>query len=403
MTAYDSVGQQFNGYQIHKTLRVLGHSSHMFVDKSSMDELEIHKVGNSMLKLIDAFLVRIERMFSLQSVLPVPSLSMYSTSYYKNADVVHLQLLHAEHFCSLLNIPFLAKRKRVVWTIHDPWLMTGHCVYPLDCERWLTGCGNCPDLSLPLPIKRDATAFNWKLKKWIMHHSKVSLIVASQWMYDRVKQSPILSHLPCHLIPFGVDTKVFKPHTKSECRSRFGIPIDANVLAFRWTPNHAVKGSSYIKKALESLELMKPTYLLCLDAPYAYGIDDALMERYNFIFLGWVDDRDLLISVLNAADIFLMPSTAEAFGLMAVESMACGTPVIVFEGTSLPSVIHAPHGGIAVPYKDHEALATAIRELLDNQDLYQSLVKNGLEIVRQEYSLELYIKRHLDLYDTLLS
>jgi glycosyltransferase involved in cell wall biosynthesis len=98
-----------------------------------------------------------------------------------------------------------------------------------------------------------------------------------------------------------------------------------------------------------------------------------------------------------------MPSIAEAFGMMAVESMACGTPVIVFDGTALPDVIHAPEGGISVPAKDSKSLADAIIRLLNDKQLYAQLVENGLRIVREEYTLEKHIQRHIELYSSLLN
>jgi glycosyltransferase involved in cell wall biosynthesis len=204
------------------------------------------------------------------------------------------------------------------------------------------------------------------------------------------------------VIPFGINTKVFKPHDQAESRARFGIPHDAIVLAFRWTPYFSVKGSDYIKRALEILKLDKPTYVLLFDAPHTYGLE-SLEEKYHFVDLGWVEDPYQVALALSAADLFLMPSIAESFGMMAVESMACGTPVIVFEGTSLPSVIDAPHGGIAVPYMDHGALAQAIKSVLNNSALRQSLVENGSRIVQQRYTLDAYVRRHLELYESLLS
>ena len=83
--------------------------------------------------------------------------------------------------------------------------------------------------------------------------------------------------------------------------------------------------------------------------------------------------------------------------------MACGTPVIVFEGTALPSVIHAPDGGVAVTYKDAHALANAIEDLLGDKERYDTIVQNGLEIVRNEYSLDKYLQRHIDLYTELIN
>ena len=234
-----------------------------------------------------------------------------------------------------------------------------------------------------------------------MHHSNITLVVASQWMYDRVNHSPILSHLPCHIIPLGVDSRQFKPRDKLRCRSRFGIPHDAHVLAFRCRGDgERFKGWPWLERALMLLKITQKTYLLVFEGK---GYMSNLTDKYEVIELGWVNDQDLLVDALNAADIFLMPSVAEAFGIMAVEAMACGTPVIVFEGTALPDVIHAPRGGIAVPYKDHVALARAIENLLQDGVLYANLVREGLRIVEQEYNSHLYVQRHIALYESLVN
>ena len=402
ITAHDVAGQQFNGYLLHRALLAEGQDSHMAVHRSGFDQPEIHEVGGALLGFLNKGIAKVERKLSLYSVLPVSSVTLYFARYYRNAEIVHLQLPHAAQFFSLLNIPLMSRQHHMVWTLHDPWMTAGHCIHPMDCNRWLTGCGECPDLTIPLPLLRDRTNLMWRLKYWVMHHAKVDLIVASRWMYERVCRSPILSHLPCHLIPFGIDTDMFRPLEKTACRRKFGIPEDAHVLAFRWTPYFVVKGADYIKKALGLLKPVKPTYLLTFDAPVSYGLD-SLGDKYRFVDLGWVEDRQLIVSALNAADVFLMPSIAESFGMMAVEAMACGTPVVVFEGTSLPAVIHAPEGGTAVPSKDAGALARAIEDLLKDRERRESLSGAGLEIVRREYTMGAYVERHLKLYESLIA
>lgn len=399
-TAYDRDGQQFNGYLLHKELLNLGHKSQFAVFEKYLHDPEIHEIGGHSLRGMNNCLAYAERRLSLHSVLPILSFVLMAAPYYREAELIHLELLHARQFFSLLAIPLMTRRRPVIWTIHDPWLMSGHCVHSMDCERWLTGCGDCPDLGISLPIRSDRTALNWKIKKWVMHHARLSLVVASPWMYDRVKRSPILSHLPCHLIPFGVDTTIFNSDNKAANRRHFGIPKEDFVIAFRsvpWAGNF--KGTEYVEKALLALKPSRKAHLLTFQD---VGGLEALRGKFPFTELDWVTDRHLLAQALGAADVFLMPSTAEAFGMMAVESMACGTPVIAFEGTSLPGVIHAPRGGIAVPYGDHLALARAIEMLMRDQPALISLSIEATKIVKEEYTLELYLKRHLDLYQNLL-
>jgi len=401
ITTWDNLGQQFNGYQIHQALLKSGYTSNMAVKNRGFNEIYIHQIGNSLTRKIDKGLGKIERMFSLYAVLPISPYSLYFSEYYKQSDLVHLQLIQSESFFSLFNLPIISKQKKTVWTLHDPWLLSGHCVHSLECDRWLSGCGKCPDLTLSFPIKRDTTAFTWKLKHWIMHHSQITLVVASQWMYKRVKQSPILSHLPCHIIPFGLDTQIFKPLNKAQCRQKFNIPIDANVLAFRYQKSpESFKGWPWLETALMSLELTKPTCLVVFDDQ---GVPNKLQEKYQIIELGWVQDQNILCEALNTADIYLMPSVAESFGMMAVEAMACGIPVIVFENTAVCDVIRAPKAGIAVSYKNAQALKEAIFNLLKNIEQQEKLSQAALELVRTEYETQIYIQRHIDLYKMIIN
>ena len=158
------------------------------------------------------------------------------------------------------------------------------------------------------------------------------------------------------------------------------------------------KGISFLLEALEIYVPNKPTTLLILENGKCFHL---LSSKYNILTLGWLDGEELAVA-LSAADIFLMPSIQESFGLMAVEAMATGTPVVVFEGTSLPEIIKAPLGGLAVKAKNSKALADAIQELLDNDVLRDKLSKQARLIAEQEYSFPLYVDRHISLYEDVI-
>jgi glycosyltransferase involved in cell wall biosynthesis len=402
VSSHDLVGQQFNGYVLQQELIKLGHQSDMFVLESTSGAPNVHQLGGKVGRTLNGVASKLERELSLHNVFPTLGSSLLHSALFKSADIVHLQLLHSRQFISLLDLPSISKQKKVVWTLHDPWITTGHCIHPLDCNRWLTGCGHCPDLLRPIPAKRDATALNWKIKNWVMHRTDLHLVVASEWMAERCRSSSILAHLPYSVIPFGIDTQVFNPEGRRAARSFFNIPDYANVITFRWAPYFKLKGPEYIKKALETLSLDRETYVITMDAPSSYGLLD-LKERYRFIDLEWVEDRQKIALALKAADVFLMPSMAESFGLMAVEAMACGAAVIIFENTALQSVVHAPDAGIAVPYQNTAALVKAIELILSNSEHRENLRKNALAVVRDHYTLERYVQSHLDLYGKMLS
>jgi len=398
VTTWDWAGQNFNGYKLHQAMLAQGHDSHMAVMNARLGEPEIHELDGPVLLRTNRFLSRAERFLSLHSVLPVTSLALYGKPYYYQADLLHLQLLHGGQFFSMLNLPIMSRKRPTLWTLHDPWMTTGHCIHPLDCPRWRSGCGQCPDLGLPIVVRGDSTAVAYKIKRWVMHHSDIELVVSSPWMEQRVSESPILNHLPMHRIPFGLDPAIFHEQDKAACRAAFSIPPGAKVLAFRESaPSYRLKGIEYIVEALERLEMGEPVYLLAFEGR---GEVEFPRHKYVTIELGWVTDPKLLATALGAADMFLMPSLAESFGLMAVEAMACGTVPIVFDGTALPGVIQ--DGGVVIPSRDSEALAAAIERLWRDEAERAALRDNGLRIVGNDYTLDLYVERHLSLYQRLV-
>jgi len=402
VSSYDLFGERFNGMRIHKELLAHGHDSDYLVDRKYSEDPRVHKLGSWPLRNLNKVSKRLETYLSRQSDLCVLGLGVFAKACFWQADLLHLQLLHARSFISLRMLPFIANKKRpVLWTLHDPWVTTGHCVHSLGCDRWRYGCGTCPDLSLPLPIRSDRTARNWILKRKSLERSSIHLIVASPWMARRVADSPILNHLPRSIIPFGLDANVFRSGDKMSARRQLNLPSDAKVAAVRWVPHNMLKGTRFAEKALMSLPDGVVTHVLCFESE---GQDISMLQRrYTVIPMGILKTGQEVACAMRASDVFMMPSLGETFGMMAIEAMACGTPVVVFEGTSLPEVIHAPHCGIAVPKEDHEALAVAVTQILTKSDMRNSLVENGLSLISREYTEATYLKRHFSLYEKLLA
>jgi glycosyltransferase involved in cell wall biosynthesis len=96
----------------------------------------------------------------------------------------------------------------------------------------------------------------------------------------------------------------------------------------------------------------------------------------DVIFPGYVPDDDL-VKFYNAADLLVYPSLYEGFGLPPLEAMACGTPVITSNTSSLPEVVG--DAGIMVDPVDIDALTESIYQVLNNPNLQEDMQKNGLE------------------------
>lgn len=406
VNCWDLLGSRFNGREINKFLQKNGHDAYQCVwikkggDPKTWALLEGIRHSNRKLSPVDwinAGIEASERALSLQSLLYPWSLQLLFDHRFLGSDVVHYHLLHNGYF-SLLTMPKLTRLKPSVWTIHDPWLMTGHCVYPYACGRWKTGCGECPDLKTFMPMWFDNTSYMFKVKKDILERSQVEIVVASRYMLEMASLSPILRNKQIHYIPFGVDLDVFKKIDKVAVRERYNIDPNSLVISFRNTSNE-FKGLKYIMEALDRIDLANypvPIVLLTIDRKGTYSLFN---EKFKTVELGAVTDESTMADFYNCSDLFLMPSTAEAFGMMAIESMACGTPVIVFKGTSLPDVTFSPSGGVSVPMGDSEALYHAIHRLLMDSQERAAVGEAAIEIVREHYGFDSHAQKIMSVYE----
>lgn len=393
----DLAGSRFNGHDLQIMLnKKKGYSAKQFVTA---------KVGNSentvpMIKTNGGYFVREKCMdfhnrISMQSVIYPFGEIIRDSEEFKEADIVHYHLIF-NYFMSLYSFKKLAQLKPTIWTLHDPWALTGHCVYPVDCKGWLTGCNDCPYLDRYSPLEEDNASSIWNIKKEIYKELDIDIVVASQWMYDLVKKSPLTRHFErLHLIPFGIDLELFKrKENRDEIRKKLGIGKDNFVIMFRQAKEW--KGIPEIKEMLENLNTNKPITILTVGET---GMIDEFKDKYQVIEYKWVNDNELMVELYSASDLFLMPSVAEAFGMMAIEAMACSLPVIVFEGTSLPSVTYSPKCGIALKRGDTDSFVETVERLVSSPNECIERGEIGRQLSEENYGLERYNSEIIKLYN----
>lgn len=395
ITCNDLAGGRFNGVLLREHFERLGiDSTHLVWRKASPHPSVIKAFAYPGSRELMSLLSRIESRFSLQAALNFQWFALPAYEKFRSTDVVHYHLLHDGNYFSMAALPWLSFWKPSVWTLHDPWAMTGHCVHPLDCENWKTGCGNCPYLDLPIAIREDRTARNFRMKHWAYRRSRMHIILASRWMMSFASQSPLMKGFHLHHVPFGLDLERFRPRPPDAARRSLGVPKDHTVICLR-AFDGPYKGLGYVRQALRLLSLEKKISLLTFNTK---GILDEFIGKYPIVELGWTDNENLMIEAYSAADFFLMPSIAEAFGLMAIEAMACGKPVICFEGTSLPEITFAPEVGLAVPSRDAGALASAIARWVRNPDEVAVRGAKARVIAEKHYGVARFVRDVRDVY-----
>jgi glycosyltransferase involved in cell wall biosynthesis len=392
----DVIGSRFNNFALRELLAANDvRSRHLVWKKHSDDEASVQFFNVPGSKLAVRALDRVERELSLQSRLFPQSFTLPLHRDFREADIVHYHIIH-DRFFGLDALPLLTRLRPSIWTWHDPWPMTGHCIYPITCERWRTGCGACPMLDLPFAMRKDRTAKDFAWKQRLFRGMDIDIVVASDHMRQMTQASPIAGQMRVHTIPFGIDLDKFTPTDPRPSRQRLGIRPDRVVIGVRAFPGSPYKGFEYFVEALRRIDDIGTK--LTIVTTHEKGQLNEFIGRHQIVDVGWVNDDKVMLDTLHAVDFFVMPSTAEAFGMMAIESMACGKPVIVFDRTSLPEITHAPNVGISVPHGNVDRLADAMRALITNQGERQARGAAGRALAEQRYGDRLFAQRLAALY-----
>jgi len=397
VNGYQSPGRRFNGLSLKPHLEALGVSSKHFVWEQDRQEEGVVSLHGKLLRKVNRLTRGVEKVLSLQSQLYSNGMHMRRMEAFREADLVHYHIIHSG-FLSMQSLPAMTAEKPSLWTLHDPWAMTGHCIHPFSCQRWKTGCGQCPDLKTDFAIQRDTTALNFRLKRMAYRRSNFEILVASSWMENMVRQSPLMDDVPVHKVPFGLDLDFFKPGDQAAAKARLGIEPHRLVLCFRSVVND-FKGLQYVIEALDRLQTQVPICLLTLNDK---GRIEKFKDRFQVVELGWTNDDSVMQDVYSATDLFLMPSLADSFGLMAVEAMACGKPTICFEGTALPEVVFTPEAGLAVPSRDSAALAAAMERLIGDPQERLARGARSRQLAEQHYDIRLQAERMVDVYERVI-
>lgn len=273
----------------------------------------------------------------------------------READVIHAHVLHS-HFFNLTALPALARRRPVVWTLHDMWAFTGQPTFTFDCEHWQHGGCDCRPPVGVVPHRWNNTRRLWRRKRRIYEGTPLTLVVPSRWLGEKVERS-MLRDKPLHLIYNGVDTGLFRPRDRAALRARLGLPPDRRIVLF------ASKGG-------KQAELKGLSHALRLVEEWGGGDGVAFVfvgggpEVPGVRSLGYVRDRREMAELYAACDLYLHPSLADNCPLSVLEAMACGLPVVTFATGGIPELVgHREHGYVAA-YGDGDDLAAGFGELL---------------------------------------
>lgn len=294
----------------------------------------------------------------------------------------------------------------VVGTFTDGVLghLASHPVDVVHANYWLSGeAGHCIKHSLSLPListfhtlaRVKADTGDPEPQRRIDAEAKVigcsDMVTAScQAESDQLQRFYDLDPARIEIVPPGVDHAFFSPGSKLGARRALGLD-DVPILLFvgRVQP---LKG---LRVAIEALALLRRSHpravLVAVGGPSgASGVAELAACEKLAAELGvgdaiqWVQPQPhhLLSTYYRSADVVVVPSRSESFGLVALEAAACGVPVVAADVGGLTSIVHEGVTGALIDSREGGDFAAAIRRLLDDPGLAATLGANAARLAR---------------------
>jgi glycosyltransferase involved in cell wall biosynthesis len=302
--------------------------------------------------------------------------------------ILHCHNLHGGYF-DLRQLPRLSHAHSLILTLHDMWLLTGHCAHSLACDRWAAGCGHCPDLSIYPAISRDATAFNWNRKRDLFAQCRLHIATPSRWLMEKVERSMLWPGVvDAKVIPNGVDRSIFKPGPQAPARAALNFPQDARILLFAAAGirSNAFKDYQTLRQTIARVAARTATPLIFLalgeEAP------DEAIGSAQVRFIPFEADPSRVALYYQAADLYLHAARADTFPNSILEALSCARPVVAKPDVAIPEQIDHGQTGLLIPPADAPAMADAILRLLNDPPLCRAMSDRAATRAARHFDLQ---------------
>lgn len=315
----------------HRELQNAGHESWVFWGRGEHEQDDyMQKIAHQVEIYADAVQTRLDGRPGFYSKRATKRLLRKLDAI--NPDVVHLHVLIGYYLNIELLFEWLANHScHVIWTLHDCWAFTGHCIYFTfaKCDQWRTGCGRsgrCPQPNAyPETFRRGMEEWNQRRKIDVITQlptNRLTLETPSEWLAGLVKQS-YLSKYTVRVVNNTIDTAVFRP-LASDFRAHYGVGDKVMILgvASKWSERKGL--SDFIR--LSSL-IDRNKYIIVL-----VGLTGRQIKMLPDGILGFnkTSSQKELAEIYSAADVFFNPTLEDNYPTVNLESEACGTPVVTY-------------------------------------------------------------------------
>lgn len=305
-----------------------------------------------------------------------------------NPDIVHVHCPNARTVNLYRLFSFLKKcGYPTVITNHAEFYYTGNCSYAETCIGYLTGCTKCENSKL-----RHTHSAWVKMKKAFENFGNLTMVAVSPWQEKRIKTSVIAQNINVKTIYNGVDTAIFCERSNMDLQGKYKYRKNIIHVTARFSDDEDdLKGGWYI------MDLAKKfTSYNFIVLGWVAGIKSNIPN--NLFLLDYIGNQDKVAEYFSLADLSVMTSRRETFGMALAESLCCGTPVVGFKNGGSDSSALTEFTEF-VEYGDIDALGNAIEKWIDRkEDLKDELIKQA----RETYSKERMGEEYMSIYREML-
>ena len=298
----------------------------------------------------------------------------------ENPDIVHFHWMpRSIRLSELKNID-----KKIIWTVRDFWPFTGGCNVPINCNKFLTHCNNCPNLKTN--FNNDLSYYNFKEKKNIYKFLKNITLTFPCSDFKNIYKKSILNKIKnFEIIPNALDESFKKFSPVKIKKQNYSIIFGAQNLDQEW------KGTNIIIKIIEKLKKENIDFIIF---GQTVKYKDYFNDNKKVKYMGYIESRYKLKKIFRKSNLFIFPSYYESFGKTIIESLACGIPIIANNKYGAKDIISHKKDGYLVNNQNINEYIKEIKYFKNlNSEVNQKCIKKS-----KTYYIDKIGKKFIDLY-----
>lgn len=239
------------------------------------------------------------------------------------------------------------------------------------------------------------------LEWWSTYESSLIIVCSNSMLVDTRYHFNVPEY-KIKVTPIGIDPRKFRERSvdRSRVREKFGVPSDEKLILFVGRLTNQ-KGCEYLIRAIPYVSKFFKVRLLIAGDGYLKGELESVAKtsgvRSMTTFAGYVADDDLTDLFLSS-DVMAIPSIYEPFGVVALEAMASGLPVVASSVDGLAEVVRHEENGILVYPRDSSSIAWGISRILSEPANTRRLVSNALKDIDTRFSWKAVAEDTLNVY-----